>query len=197
MEWLTEALADGPLPSDEVYKQGAECGFSHGTLVRAVAELGIQSHKTGFERGWEMRWTPPADTDERFSPWEAVSPFRICRFDEASQPDDGQETAADDHQGDQAQKRHGEQETRRLGEGATEEAIDVPDSCCASSQTDCASSTETGDCGLISCDSSTASCASSASCDSSEGCCDASPAADQSLQKSWCDEILEAVRKAC
>ncbi|HQU46248.1 MAG TPA: hypothetical protein PK867_25770, partial [Pirellulales bacterium] len=59
MAWLKEALAAGPMPSDELYQQGIKNGFSKGTLLRAAAELGIHSHKTGFNGGWEMRWVPP------------------------------------------------------------------------------------------------------------------------------------------
>ena len=27
-------------------------------MQRAAAELGVKSHKTGFNAGWELRWTP-------------------------------------------------------------------------------------------------------------------------------------------
>ena len=57
--WIKEALAAGPMPSDDLYKEGVKDGFSKGTLLRAAAELGIHSHKTGFNGGWEMRWVPP------------------------------------------------------------------------------------------------------------------------------------------
>ncbi|HET6883683.1 MAG TPA: hypothetical protein VFI31_26250 [Pirellulales bacterium] len=63
--WLEEALAAGPLPSKELYRQGAENGFSQGTLKRAATELGIHPHKTGFDGGWEMRWTPPPEVRGR------------------------------------------------------------------------------------------------------------------------------------
>jgi hypothetical protein len=57
-EWLKEALADGPVASHELYRQAIECGFSKGTVQRAASELGVKSHKTGFNAGWELRWTP-------------------------------------------------------------------------------------------------------------------------------------------
>ena len=54
-EWALEALADGPLPSDEFYRQAIECGFAKITMRRALAGLGVKSHKTGFKGGWELR----------------------------------------------------------------------------------------------------------------------------------------------
>ena len=74
MAWIKEALAAGPMPSDELYQEGMKNGFSKGTLLRAAAELGIHSHKTGFSGGWEMRWVPPVAASQgttlRAKPWE-------------------------------------------------------------------------------------------------------------------------------
>ena len=63
--WLEEALAAGPLPSKEIYRQGVENGFSQGTLKRAATELGIFPHKAGFDGGWVMRWTSCASSTKR------------------------------------------------------------------------------------------------------------------------------------
>ena len=63
-EWALEALADGPLPSDEFYRQAIECGFTKITMRRALAGLGVKSHKTGFNGGWELR-LPEQGTGDR------------------------------------------------------------------------------------------------------------------------------------
>ena len=57
-EWIEEALAEGPIASNDFYAQASECGFSKATVLRAAGDLGLKSHKTGFKGGWEWRWTP-------------------------------------------------------------------------------------------------------------------------------------------
>jgi hypothetical protein len=77
-EWLKEALADGPVASGELYRQAIECGFSKGTVQRAAAELGVKSHKTGFNAGWELRWTPTSVPRGRGAMLKAEGPaFKI------------------------------------------------------------------------------------------------------------------------
>jgi hypothetical protein len=77
-EWLKEALADGPVASGELYRQAIECGFSKGTMQRAATELGVKSHKTGFNAGWELRWTPTSVPRGRGAMLKAEGPaFRI------------------------------------------------------------------------------------------------------------------------
>ena len=56
-EWLLEALADGPLDSNEVLKQGKENGFSEKTLRRAAKQVGVVCRKAGFGGAWQ--WFPP------------------------------------------------------------------------------------------------------------------------------------------
>ena len=46
-EVLAELLSEGPVPTTEVYRQGAEQGVSERTLDRARDELGVKSHKVG------------------------------------------------------------------------------------------------------------------------------------------------------
>jgi hypothetical protein len=77
-EWLKEALADGPVASGELYRQAIECGFSKGTMQRAATELGVKSHKTGFNAGWELRWTPTSVPRGRGAMLKAEGPaFKI------------------------------------------------------------------------------------------------------------------------
>jgi hypothetical protein len=77
-EWLKEALADGPVASGELYRQAIECGFSKGTMQRAATELGVKSHKTGFNAGWELRWTPTSVSRGRGAMLKAEGPaFKI------------------------------------------------------------------------------------------------------------------------
>jgi hypothetical protein len=44
---LADLLADGPVPTVEVYRRAAEEGVSERTLDRAKDELGVKSHKVG------------------------------------------------------------------------------------------------------------------------------------------------------
>jgi hypothetical protein len=82
--WLQEALAAGPVPSEELFQQGLKCGHSRGTLQRAATELGIHSHKTGFNGGWEMRWVPQPEVRGTGSKARlAGSGFRILGGEDA------------------------------------------------------------------------------------------------------------------
>lgn len=79
--WIEEALAAGPLPPDELFRQGSENGYSKGTLRRAATDLGIHSHKTGFQGGWEMRWVPRPAREGRPVAKIAAPRFRIFEGD--------------------------------------------------------------------------------------------------------------------
>jgi hypothetical protein len=55
-EWLKEFLADGPVPSVDVFAEGKTQGFSEKALRRAQKHLGIKSEKaSGY--GKEGKWT--------------------------------------------------------------------------------------------------------------------------------------------
>jgi hypothetical protein len=100
--WIAEALAAGPMPSNDFYQQGIECGYSKGTLHRAASELGIHSHKTGFNGGWEVRWVPqPVARGQGSRARAQGSGFRIFG-------------------GDGERGRSGDKEMGRKGDGATE-----------------------------------------------------------------------------
>jgi hypothetical protein len=56
-QWLREILADGPLTARDVKQQAWECGFSSGTVRRAMKLAGIKPVKSGFEKGAKWMWT--------------------------------------------------------------------------------------------------------------------------------------------
>ena len=109
-EWLAEALADGPVPSKELYQQAIDCGHSKGTVQRAAEELGIRSHKTGFNGGWEMRWTPKPVVRGRPAAFHSPQPkFRIHGEWEEGHREQGT--------GNRDETLGGERESGRGGEG--------------------------------------------------------------------------------
>jgi AAA domain-containing protein len=55
--WLKEILADGPLTARDVKQQAWECGFTSGTVRRAMKLAGIKPVKSGFEKGAKWIWT--------------------------------------------------------------------------------------------------------------------------------------------
>jgi putative DNA primase/helicase len=55
-QWLREILADGPLAARDVKQQAWECGFSSGTVRRAMKLAGIKPVKSGFEKGAKWMW---------------------------------------------------------------------------------------------------------------------------------------------
>lgn len=59
-EFLSNFLADGPLPSDIVFAEAKGAGVSPATLKRAKAELGIQPRKQGFGKDGKWLWELPA-----------------------------------------------------------------------------------------------------------------------------------------
>jgi hypothetical protein len=58
-DWLREALACGPLASNEALEQGRKNGFSEKTLRRAFKDMGGKSRKSSFGGGWE--WALPSE----------------------------------------------------------------------------------------------------------------------------------------
>jgi putative DNA primase/helicase len=55
--WLKQILADGPLTARDVKQQASECGFTSGTVRRAMKLAGIKPVKSGFEKGAKWIWT--------------------------------------------------------------------------------------------------------------------------------------------
>ncbi|HEU5432832.1 MAG TPA: hypothetical protein VFU81_14290, partial [Thermomicrobiales bacterium] len=62
--WLLAALADGPVPSRELFQQARDCGISAKTLRRAAASLGLSPRKTSFDGPWQWQMAEPARTSE-------------------------------------------------------------------------------------------------------------------------------------
>ncbi len=61
VEWLREALADGPRSAKGIFKEARSNGFSEKTLHRAKRGLGIRSVKTGFGKTGEWCWALSKD----------------------------------------------------------------------------------------------------------------------------------------
>jgi putative DNA primase/helicase len=61
VEWLRDYLQDGEVHSDQVYKDGAQDGFSERTLRRAAEELGIARAKGDYQGTtmWRLPRTRP------------------------------------------------------------------------------------------------------------------------------------------
>ena len=59
MEWLREALADGPVDSPEILKGAKENGISEKTLRRAYRQIGGKAKKWAFKGGWY--WESPIE----------------------------------------------------------------------------------------------------------------------------------------
>jgi KaiC/GvpD/RAD55 family RecA-like ATPase len=60
-EWLKARLADGPVPSNELYQEGDKQGFSTKTLHRAKEDTGVVAKQT--RDGW--CWELPDGTEKR------------------------------------------------------------------------------------------------------------------------------------
>ena len=61
-EWLALQLADGPVPSATLKKEGARSGHSWRTLERAKEGLGVRARKNGPEKVWV--WEIPSGLKE-------------------------------------------------------------------------------------------------------------------------------------
>jgi archaellum biogenesis ATPase FlaH len=60
MQFLTDALKDGPKPSGPLIKEARQLLISERTLRRAKATLGIQAQKSQQTWYWQLPTTPPA-----------------------------------------------------------------------------------------------------------------------------------------
>lgn len=54
-EWLRRALADGPRPAKDLFRQAESVGISKTTLKRAKAELDVVAEKASWEGPWAWR----------------------------------------------------------------------------------------------------------------------------------------------
>lgn len=54
--FLRTLLADGRVPSTEVYERGKQAGFSEGSLQRAKAKAGVEFQREGYGRGGKCYW---------------------------------------------------------------------------------------------------------------------------------------------
>ena len=62
-QWLTDALADGRRPAQELFAEAAKDGITAGTLKRAKRELDVIAKKGGWKGGWS--WGLPGHEDEQ------------------------------------------------------------------------------------------------------------------------------------
>ena len=62
VEWLRDALTDGPQPAKELLSAAKQVGISRTTLQRAKDRLKVRSTKVGFAKGWG--WYIPEDSVE-------------------------------------------------------------------------------------------------------------------------------------
>lgn len=86
-EWLRTALADGPVPADEVKRQAKANAISEATLRRAKSAVGVVARKLGFGDGGQWLWALPDEDAHPPTPGD-VSALgegeRLRVFDSAS-----------------------------------------------------------------------------------------------------------------
>jgi hypothetical protein len=63
MLWLSEKLADGPMPAAEIMDAATHAGHSAATLRRARERLGIVVVREGFGPGGRWLWRAPSAND--------------------------------------------------------------------------------------------------------------------------------------
>ncbi|SEE72165.1 hypothetical protein SAMN05444161_6862 [Rhizobiales bacterium GAS191] len=73
-EFLTRALANGPVPQTAVRADANASGISTATLRRAKAKLGVEAVKQGMDAGWV--WALPIQELPRGGPASAEDPQR-------------------------------------------------------------------------------------------------------------------------
>ena len=59
IEFLQQALSDGPLPQSEIVRLGKDAGYSEKILRTGREALGIKSKKQGFGAQGKWVWVPP------------------------------------------------------------------------------------------------------------------------------------------
>ncbi len=62
-EWLADLLADGPVPSAEVWKAASDSGLARGTVRAAKDKMGVKAVKPGG-RGTPWEWVLPEQAQE-------------------------------------------------------------------------------------------------------------------------------------
>lgn len=68
VEWLRDALAEGPRDARDLYKQAHAEGIADQTLKRARVQLGASAAKQGFGKDGRWVWHPPAAPAEPSQP---------------------------------------------------------------------------------------------------------------------------------
>jgi hypothetical protein len=53
IEFLQDALADGPMPAKQLFELALKAKHSRRTLERVQVEAGAKSYKSGMDGGWE------------------------------------------------------------------------------------------------------------------------------------------------
>jgi putative DNA primase/helicase len=74
-DWLREILADGPIPSSEIFERGDVEGFSKRTLKRAASKLGIKPAKSGMSGGWSWSLPPKSAKTPEECQEKNLAPF--------------------------------------------------------------------------------------------------------------------------
>jgi hypothetical protein len=64
VEWLREALADGPRPKAEVEQAAEAAGIASATLRRAYEQLGVRTARNGFGAAMRTRWYLAKEEDQ-------------------------------------------------------------------------------------------------------------------------------------
>ncbi|MBS0187880.1 MAG: AAA family ATPase [Planctomycetes bacterium] len=80
IDFLTDFLAGGPRSWKDIKEAAKEAGIAPGTLRRAKARIGVESHKEGFSGGWVWRLPAPKVRKEA----EDAHPQSMSTFDESA-----------------------------------------------------------------------------------------------------------------
>jgi len=69
-DWLLDALADGPMPAEQVKKEAKQNSIAERTLKRAKRDLDVEAHRKGFGGGGKWYWSMPGTWKEQRGPEE-------------------------------------------------------------------------------------------------------------------------------
>jgi putative DNA primase/helicase len=65
IDFLQQALSDGPMDQTEIVRRGREAGFTEKNLRSAREKLGVKPTKEGFGAKGKWVWVPPSDPARR------------------------------------------------------------------------------------------------------------------------------------
>jgi putative DNA primase/helicase len=60
MRFLSDLLADGPMPAKDIFREANGAGYSMATIRRAQKALGVVAERDGFGKGGTWKWKLPA-----------------------------------------------------------------------------------------------------------------------------------------